>query len=243
MKKFFSSNSPLMKGLTTAADLLILNILTILLCLPVFTIGPAFAALNDIVIRLVRGEEGYTVKPYFHAFAANFKKGLLFSLVLVPAGGILYADYLIAEALIPIMKVGIVAIGLIVMALSFYALALQARYENTFRATWKNAAILAIGNFPKTLAMTVCAIGLWVVCIHFYKLGAPILFLFGFSLPCYVNILLLNGVFRKLDGDDEKEKDEEELPELPYSSYAVFDEDDEADESDAVDDDEDEQDE
>ena len=32
--------------------------------------------------------------------------------------------------------------------------------------------------------------------------------LFGFSLPCFVNILLLNGVFRKLDGDVDEDDDE-----------------------------------
>ena len=30
----------------------------------------------------------------------------------------------------------------------------------------------------------------------------------GLSLPCFVNILLLNGVFRKLDGDVDEEDDE-----------------------------------
>jgi uncharacterized membrane protein YesL len=229
-----------MKGLTVAADLLLLNIITAILCLPVFTIGPALTALNDIVIRLVRGEEGYIVRPYFQAFKLNFKRGVLFSLILIPAAGILYVDYLFAEALIPILKPGIVALGVIVLVLFFYIFALQARYENTFGGTIKNAAILAIGNFPRTLLMAICAIGLWVVCINFYQIGYPVLLLFGISLPCYVNILLLNGVFRKLDGDDKKEEEESELPYTSYVSYDFeedesedFDEADEADDEDA----------
>ena len=79
---------------------------------------------------------------------------------------------------------------------------------NTLRGTMKNAAMLAVGNFPRTLFMVVCAVGLWLVCIHFYQFGIPILLLFGLSLPCYVNILLLNGVFRKLDGDVDEDDDE-----------------------------------
>jgi uncharacterized membrane protein YesL len=67
-----------MKALTVAADLLILNLLTLVLSLPLITLGPAVTAMNDIVIHIVRGEEGYTVKPYFQSFKANFKKcGLL----------------------------------------------------------------------------------------------------------------------------------------------------------------------
>lgn len=210
MRKIFRSDSPVMKALTIAADLLILNLLTLVLSLPLITLGPAVTAMNDIVIRIVRGEEGYTVKPYFQSFAANFKKGVLLSLILIAAAGILYVDYLAALVYIPIMRIPICAIGIIVLAISFYAFALLARYENTLRGTLKNAALLAVGNFPRTLFMVVCAVGIWVVCINFYKIGIPVLFLFGLSLPCYVNILLLNGVFRKLDGDVEEDEDEGE---------------------------------
>jgi hypothetical protein len=58
--------------------------------------------------------------------------------------------------------------------------------------------------------MVVCSIGLWLLCINFYKFGIPVLLLFGLSLPCYVNILLLNGVFRKLDGDEDEDEEGEE---------------------------------
>ena len=235
MKKIFSMNSPIMKGLTVAADLLLLNLLTILLSLPIFTIGPAFSAMNDIVIRLVRGEEGYIVRPFFQSFKSNFKQGVLYSLVIIPAAGILYVDYLFAEALVPILKAAVIGIGVIILVLFYYVFALQARYENTFRGTIKNAAILAVANFPRTLLMAICSVGLWVVCINFYQIGYPVLIMFGAALPCYVNILLLNGVFRKLDGDDEKEE-EAELPYTPHNPYD-FDDPEESDEADEAEDD------
>ena len=202
MKKLFSLDNPLMKALSIAADLLILNLLTVVMCIPIVTIGPAVTAMNDIVIHMVRGEEGYTIGPFFQSFKANFKKGLLMSLVVVLAAGFLVVDYLAVRAYMPEMKVVIIALSVIVLAVAFYAFGLQARYENTFAATWKNAAILSVGYFPRTLFMVVCAVGLWLVCIHFYQFGIPVLLMFGFSLPCFVNILLLNGVFRKLEGED-----------------------------------------
>lgn len=210
INKLFNMDNPIMKALSVAADLLLINLFTVVLCIPVVTIGPAFIAMHDIVIRIVRGEEGYTVKPYFQAFAANFKQGALLSLVLVVAGAILYFDYLAALTYIPDLKVAIIAIGVIVLAIAFYAFALFARYENTFGGTMKNAAALAVGYFPRTLFMVVCSIGLWIVCIQFYQFGIPILLLFGFSLPCYVNVLMLKAVFRKLEGEEVEEEDENE---------------------------------
>lgn len=209
MKKIFRSDSPIMKALTIAADLLILNLLTMVLCIPIITMGPAVIAMNDIVIHIVRGEEGYTVKPYFQSFKANFKQGMILGLILVAAAGILYLDYLAAQMYIPIMRAPIIAIGVIILAIAFYTFGMLARYENTLRGTIKNAAMLAVGNFPRTLFMVICAVGLWLICIHFYQFGIPILLLFGLSLPCYVNILLLNGVFRKLDGEEDQEDEEE----------------------------------
>lgn len=210
LTRLFSADNPLMKALAVAADLMLLNLLTVIVSIPVVTLGAAFTAMNDITIRIVRGEEGYIIRPFFRAFADNFKRGVLISLILAGSAAFLYFDYLAALTYIPELKVAIIAIAVIILAISFYLFALQARYENTFRATLKNAAVLSVGYFPRTLAMVVCSVGLWLVCIHFYQFGIPVLLLFGLSLPCYVNILLLNGVFRKLEGDVPEEEDKED---------------------------------
>ena len=201
MRKLFSMDNPLMKALSTAADLLLLNLLTLLCSLPLLTIGAAFTAMFDVTARSVIGDECYIVKPYFRSFLTNLKRGLALSLLLLVAAGLLYFDYLAALTFIPPMRVGILAIGILVLAIALYVFALQAHYENSLGGTLKNAAALSVAYFPRTLGMVLFSVGLWVVCIHFYQFGVPILLLFGFSLPCYVSVLLLNGVFRKLDGD------------------------------------------
>ena len=205
LKKLFDLENPLMKALTTAADLLILNFFTLMLCLPVVTAGAAVTAMNSIIIKMVRGEETYIVKPYFRAFKANFKQGTLLGLIVLAATGFLYLDYLASLAYIPVMRAGIIAIGVIVLAIAFYAFALTARYENKLGTTLKNAAALAVAYFPRTLAMVLFTAVLWVGGVHFYRIGVPLLLLFGFSLPCYMGALLMNAVFKKLD---EKNNDE-----------------------------------
>ena len=70
--------------------------------------------------------------------------------------------------------------------------------------TLKNAVILAIGFFPRTLLMLMFTVGFWLACITFIRLMAPVLFLFGISLPCYVSCMLLGEVFRKLEDKNEE---------------------------------------
>ena len=61
-------DSPVIVFLTTVADFMILNILFILCCAPVITIGPAVSALYTITMREARHEGGYIFKPFFKAF-------------------------------------------------------------------------------------------------------------------------------------------------------------------------------
>lgn len=202
MKKLFDMDNPLMRALSIAADLLVLNLLTLLCSLPVVTLGPAFTAMYDVCIRVVRGEEAYILRGFFRAFAANFKKGALLGLLVIALAAILYFDYLAALAYIPSLRYGILTIAVLALASFNYALALLARYENSLGRTLRNAAILAVGYFPRTLCMLAFAAALWLLSFRFAQIGAPILIMFGFSMPCYINCLLLNGVFHKLDDSD-----------------------------------------
>lgn len=203
MRWLFDMENPVMRALSTTADLIVLNLLTILCCLPVVTVGAALTALNTAAIKIVRGEESAPVKDYFRAFRVNFKKGTILGLVFLLVFVVLIVDYLAAGNAVSILRPVISAIALLVLMLGQYAFAMLARYENTLRGTLKNALLLSIGYFPRTLTMAVFAAALWLLAIQFLRYGAPILFLFGFSLPCYVTILLMQGIFVKLENSEQ----------------------------------------
>ena len=201
-------DNPFWQGLSIIADMMILNLLTLLCCIPVLTMGAAFAAMNDIVIRISRQEEGSILRGYRKAFRRNLKKGCLLGILLLLAAGLLYFDYLAALVYIPVFRYGIAALAILVLAVAIYAFALLARYENSLAATIKNAAVLCVAYFPRTLGAVIFTLALWLLGIQFYRFGAPMLFLFGFSLPCYVAILLLRPVFSRLEQTSGKEPEE-----------------------------------
>lgn len=199
MNWLFDENKPVMRALSIIADLMFLNILTILCCLPIITAGAAVTAMFHVAIRIIRSEDGSMLKDYFRSFRSNFKKATILWLLLLIAAVLLYADYLAAKAFIPVLSAGIGAIAVLVLITAFYSFALLARYENTLFGTLKNALALAIAYFPKTIGMTVFAIAFWMLATYFIQYGAPILLMFGLSLPCYVCVLLMNGMFNKLE--------------------------------------------
>lgn len=199
MRWFFDMENPVMRTLSVIADLIVLNLLTIVCCLPVVTAGASLTALNAAVIKILRGEESALAKDYFRAFRENFKKGSAMGLIFLLIFALLYVDYLAAQTFIPTLCPVITAMTLLVLTLGLYAFALLARYENTLWGILKNALLLAVGYFPKTLGMAVFAVALWLLSVQFLRYGAPILFLFGLSLPCYVAILLMQKVFDNLE--------------------------------------------
>ena len=211
MKKIFDMDNPFMQALSVAADLLAMNILALLCCLPIFTAGAGLTAMNDLTIHLARQEEAYIIKPFIRSFRENWKQSTLLWLIFLAAGAILYFDYHASAVYAPLLRYPIAAIGILLLALAMYVFALQARYENTVGGTLKNAVSLAIVYFPRTLGIVVFTLAFWLLALRFYRIGAPVLLLFGLSLPCYVSALLLRGVFEKLENrPEEKEKDERE---------------------------------
>ena len=195
--------NPIWQGLGVIADMLILNLLTVVFSLPVVTAGAAVTAMNSVVIRMLRGEEGTGVtRCYFHALRQNLKSGILLGLGLLLAAGLLYFDYLAASSFVPPLRFAIAAIGVLLLALAIYAFALLSRYENSLFGTLKNAAALAVAYFPKTLGMLCFCAAFWLLCIHFIRWGAPILLMFGLSLPCYVCVILMKPMFDLLEKEN-----------------------------------------
>lgn len=195
--------NPIWQGLSIVADMMALNLLTLLCSLPVVTAGAALTAMNGTVIRILRGSEGSGVaRSFFSEFRQNLKNGILLGLLLLMAAGLLCFDYLAALAYVPSLRFGIAAIGVLLLALAIYAFALLARYDRSLPGTLKNAAALAVAYFPQTLWMLCFCAAFWLLCITFIRWGAPILFLFGLSLPCYVCIALMKKMFNQLEKED-----------------------------------------
>ena len=55
--------------------MLCINLLWLIGCLPIVTIGASTAAAFDVIIRMNQKEEGYLLRGYCRAFASNWKQG------------------------------------------------------------------------------------------------------------------------------------------------------------------------
>lgn len=200
--KIFDLDSPLMRVLTKVADLMILNILTMLCCLPIFTAGAAFTALHYVCLKMVRNEDGYIARSYFKAFKENFKQATVIWLLLLVVIGILAGDYYIilkTEMEFPSwLKFIIGAVVAFVVLGANFVFAAQAKFANTIKQTIKNALAMGVLQFPKAIVMTVLYVIPYVALYVSYQ-ATPFVFLFCFSAPVFACAHLYNKFFQGLE--------------------------------------------
>ncbi len=206
--------SPVLRFFAEVADLMVLNVLTILCSLPVFTIGAATSALHTVLLKKVRGEDPTIVKPFFRAFRDNFKQATVLWFIMLFVLAALTADYILLKNLggaAGALITAIIALFAVMWQGMFvYVFPLQARFENTNRQIFKNARLMALGAFPRTVAMvTVSLIPLAIL----YFVGdsvLPFLLMLGVSLPAYLCAKIYSPFFRKLEPEETEAAEEEE---------------------------------
>ena len=200
--RIFNLDSPLMQMLSKMADLLLLNILALICCIPVVTVGASLTALNYMALKIVRNEECYIVRGFFKSFRQNFIQGTVIWLLLLLLFIVLGGDfYIMNNADIEFSKVIQVIITIFAMLLLFttmYVFPVLAKFDNTIWRTIRNAFFMSIMQFPKTLLMIVLYILPPVLFVLFYQI-APLVIFFGLSVPAWLSAKLYNKFFQKLE--------------------------------------------
>lgn len=219
---FFNMESPVFRALGKLADLTILNLIFILCCLPIFTIGASLTALNYVTLKMAEGEEGYIVRSFFKSFKQNFLQSTLLWLIALAVGLVLALDFFIvngvSDVLLKTCRAILFFAVIVYLMIYTYLFALQARFYNTIRSTIKNALLMSMAEFPKTLIMMVLLVAPVLITFLtgqtlYYGILAWILF--GFALISYCNGFFLKKIFAKYTPKDEDDSDDpNELKEI-----------------------------
>ena len=225
--KIFNLDSPLMQFLGIVADLMIINILTMLCCLPIITVGPALTAAHYVCLKMVRDEECYIVRSYFKSFKENFKQGVLIWLIILAAILILAGDYyIITKSGLEFSKVlttAIIVVAIVLLMVTIFVFPTLAKFDNTIKATFKNAFFMAILQLPKTALMVVLYVAPVVIMAFFYQ-AVPVVMMLGISVPIFLSAMLYNKFFQKIEdnileaqAEAEGPKEEEDDPDRIFS--------------------------
>ena len=187
------------KVLNRIADLVGLNLLAILFCIPIITIGASITAVYGCIFRIQEKREGYLTKDFWKLFKECFRSSTIIYLVGVAVVAMLYLDYQIfaTDSRLDILQVLVVAGGILVAEIITYAFPMESYFENSLKATVKNALLLGISNIPYTLLM------LGINVFPFFLVARipvtfGIWFLIGISGVAWINSFFLKKIFSKV---------------------------------------------
>ena len=146
----FNTESSLFEFLGTFTDFVGLNLIFLITCIPIITIGPALSALYTVTLREARGEHGYFISTYLKAFKANIKNGIILFLIYLLAGAVLLFNlifwYNSGSTPGNIIFIILAVISVCYVISIFYVFALNARYENSIKQTIYNAFFLPFSS-------------------------------------------------------------------------------------------------
>lgn len=200
--KMFDIDGPLSQAVNFIKDLIVLNLLTVLCCLPIVTAGASIAAMNSIVLKMARNEEGYIAKPFFKAFRENLKLGIKSTLVIILIVAVgaadIYAMSLLDAWFVYGARILLYVFGILfVMTLTFF-FPIMAKFEAGLKDTIKNSFKFSASHILMTLGMLAINAIPWVL-VGFVNVLAPIMLFFGLTVPAYFDAKIYSDSFKKIE--------------------------------------------
>ena len=197
---FFNIDSPFFTFMNRMTDLFVVNILFLICCIPVITIGASASAMYSITLKMAENTEGYILKSFFKAFKTNFKQA---TLVWIPSLLILFfmtADIRIfstdSNKQYQFLLIGAFLILIVLFVILLYYFPLLSKFQNSTVQLLKNAGIMSIKHLPFTLciiAITVLPPIITVMLPNSLSFVYMLWLLFGFSLTAFCNSFIFNS--------------------------------------------------
>ena len=211
MSNLTDPDRPLLALITKRAYSAYLNILWLICCLPIVTIGASTTALFYVTLKMAEDRDDGLTGMFFRAFRQNFLPATKLWLVLLGAGAFLAMDgYIVWHIWSQSIFWTLVAALLIVAAIVYavvllYAFPLLARFENTTFGILKTALLVGLRYLVCTLLMAgIYFLMGWVV----VNLFTPA-FLLGFGCCAMLCSFLLVNIIHTIGGDPDAENKED----------------------------------
>lgn len=206
MDNLFSLDNKFFEILGKIADIVILNLLCIISCLPIITIGSSITATYSVTMKMIKDEETYIVKDFIKRFKENFKASTIIWSIMLIIGAVLAFDFYISklilnESISNVLQLVFTMITIIYIFTLSYVFPIQSKFENTIRNTMINSIFISIQNLPCTIIIVVLNLSPLLLISLFINYWGQIIFFYtviGFGIITYVNSIFFEKIFNKL---------------------------------------------
>lgn len=198
----FNPENRVWSFIAKVADMFLLQILWLICCLPIFTIGASSAALWKCLVALAQDREGKPFGSFFRAFKTSFKTATGVWAAHLGLILFLFGDLYICVTMtkngqygdIMMFFFGVLAVlGVLFLLTSFWFYPLSGVYTHFgFKKVMKNSVFLTMRHFAHTLTSVFLMIVAGVLCYYFSSviILLPIL-------TCYICAKVMAWIFKR----------------------------------------------
>lgn len=208
IKAAFDTDNFLMRFSEKVLDIVTANLLFVVSCLPIVTIGVAKISLYQTIFEVKSSRRVPVFKTYMRAFKQNLKLGLQLGLlelgiflISVVDLSLFWGQTGLGFQLIKAICLGILIFLTLVMLASY---PIAARYDLTWKEVLQKGLLLVSFNFVWFFLML--AIILLIIMLLYLSgftlvLGGSAFILFGFGLLAFIQAGLMEKLFAKYQAD------------------------------------------
>ncbi len=198
MKKLNIEN-PFFEFMGKLGDMMLLNILFLICCIPFFTIAASYTAMYAVLLEQREKKEIFIIRSFFHHFRTNLRQKIKVGVLFLVTGGVLVFDILFlgnagGKGGWAIISLFIGSFILIWLMITSYLFILMATEKLSIKEFIQNSFYLAIRNLPRTVCMIILnCIPIFCIIFGSYFVGVitPIYLIIGFSFSSYINLAFL----------------------------------------------------
>lgn len=198
----FRFNGPFMQKFTKLCYILYAHILAIACCIPVITAGAGFTALEYVLLKISRDEEGAITRDFFHSFKENFKQGTVMGIVYFGVAFFLLYDFYFLlhqeTGMNKVMLVATTAVALLLVLNMTWGFVLLSRYNHTAFQSMRYAFSFCVVHLGPTIVMLAVVI-IPVLLATLSVNVLPYCMIFGPVISGYVRPKLYGKVFKQVE--------------------------------------------
>lgn len=162
MNSKYGMDNRFYRFMTTVGDLILLNLICVLGCLPVITAGASVTAMYTVLFKIKKKQESYITKDFISAFKENFVQSTILWLIFAGIGVVFYFDLRISNIvegnigfILRIIFWILITIWGVMVSFIF---PLIAKFKNSAGNILKNAFWMSFGFLPFSIAVIVIEI-------------------------------------------------------------------------------------
>lgn len=167
-----------------------LNLLFIVCCLPIVTIGASYAAMHSVLVKMVRDTPILLMADFKKGFKDNFKQGTIAMFINILCCAFLFIAYFFYLEVFPVLSYVIIGVTAIITMFGNYVFPLLVSVELPLKAIYKNSVMIGMLCLGQTVLNVIYFYGIITLGVLMFPVSIPYVIFIGFSLSALVNCFM-----------------------------------------------------